>query len=43
MKKLAFVILSVLTLSGCIMTSVVSGTVGTAVDAVDLVTPDIVD
>lgn len=30
-------------LSGCLVTSVVSGVVGTAVDVVDTVTPDIVD
>ncbi|ACL32667.1 hypothetical protein Q7267_02580 [Glaesserella parasuis] len=29
--------------SGCLVTSVVSGVVGTAVDVVDAVTPDIVD
>ena len=31
------------TLSGCLVTSVVSGVVGTAVGVVDAVTPDIVD
>ncbi len=31
------------TLSGCLVTSVVGGVVGTAVDVVDAVTPDIVD
>jgi len=30
-------------LSGCLVTSVVSGVVGTAVDVVDTVTPDITD
>ncbi|WP_427833840.1 hypothetical protein ACQP31_07370 [Actinobacillus pleuropneumoniae] len=30
-------------LSGCLVTSVVGGVVGTAVDAVDTVTPDITD
>lgn len=30
-------------LSGCLVTSVVGGVVGTAVDVVDAVTPDIVD
>ena len=30
-------------LSGCLVTSVVSGMVGTPVDVVDAVTPDIVD
>ncbi|WGE81249.1 hypothetical protein [Actinobacillus equuli] len=30
-------------LSGCLVTSVVSGVVGTAVDVVDTVTPDIID
>lgn len=32
-----------LTLSGCLVTSVVGGVVGTAVSAVDAVTPDIID
>lgn len=32
-----------LALSGCLVTSVVSGVVGTAVDVVDAVTPDIID
>ena len=31
------------TLSACLVTSVVGGVVGTAVDVVDAVTPDIVD
>lgn len=30
-------------LSGCLVTSVVGGVVGTAVDVVDAVTPDIID
>ncbi|ACE62115.1 hypothetical protein [Actinobacillus pleuropneumoniae] len=30
-------------LSGCLVTSVVGGVVGTAVDVVDTVTPDITD
>lgn len=30
-------------LSGCLVTSVVGGVVGTAVDVVDMVTPDITD
>ncbi|MDD0823430.1 hypothetical protein PTQ27_02955 [Mannheimia sp. AT1] len=30
-------------LSGCLVTSVVSGVVGTAVNVVDAVTPDIID
>ena len=30
-------------LSGCLVTSVVGGVVGTAVDVVDTVTPDIID
>lgn len=32
-----------LVLSGCLVTSVVSGVVGTAVGVVDAVTPDILD
>lgn len=39
-----FIILGVATLlSGCLVTSVVGGVVGTAVDVVDAVTPDIID
>lgn len=46
MKTLAkLTVLAVMTtlLSGCLVTSVVGGVVGTAVDVVDAVTPDIVD
>lgn len=43
MKKVLFLALSSLLLSGCLVTSVVGGVVGTAVDVVDAVTPDIID
>ncbi|AHG74128.1 hypothetical protein QMO40_04130 [Mannheimia bovis] len=41
--KLGSVIFAAVLLSGCLVTSVVGGVVGTAVDVVDAVTPDIVD
>lgn len=41
--KIAGVFALCTTLSGCLVTSVVGGVVGTAVDVVDAVTPDIVD
>ncbi|EPY99599.1 hypothetical protein [Mannheimia haemolytica] len=46
MKKLIKVcgpISATIFLSGCLVTSVVGGVVGTAVDVVDTVTPDIID
>ncbi|EXI61312.1 hypothetical protein MHD_10850 [Mannheimia granulomatis] len=41
--KLCGVISATILLSGCLVTSVVGGVVGTAVDVVDAVTPDIID
>ena len=46
MKHIAKLILIVIvssSLSGCLVTSVVKGTIGTAIDVVDAVTPDIID
>ena len=42
-KKLLALSFLMLTLSGCLVTSVVGGVVGTAVSVVDAVTPDIID
>lgn len=41
--KFCSIILISLTLSGCLVTTVVGGVVGTAVDVIDAVTPDIID
>lgn len=41
--KLCSLISAVILLSGCLVTTVVGGVVGTAVDVVDAVTPDIID
>ncbi|AHG74844.1 hypothetical protein X875_17620 [Mannheimia varigena USDA-ARS-USMARC-1388] len=41
--KFCGVISATLLLSGCLVTSVVGGVVGAAVDVVDTVTPDIID
>jgi len=43
LRKICAVLFAASLLSGCLVTSVVSGVVGTAVDVVDTVTPDIVD
>lgn len=41
--KVCGLISATVLLSGCLVTSVVGGVVGTAVDVVDTVTPDIID
>jgi len=43
LRKICAVLFTTSLLSGCLVTSVVSGVVGSAVDVVDTVTPDIVD
>jgi hypothetical protein len=43
LRKIYAVLFATSLLSGCLVTSVVSGVVGTAVDVVDTVTPDITD
>lgn len=43
LRKICAVLFAASLLRGCLVASVVSGVVGTAVDVVDAVTPDIVD